>query len=83
MSVNDEPGSDRYAVVMNAEEQFSIWRVGKPIPSGWTHTGFEATETECLAHIETVWTDMRPKSVRDATSHPVADASPRSESGSR
>lgn len=55
-----------FTVVCNDEEQYSIWAAGRDLPAGWTATGFEGTKDECLAHIETVWTDMRPRSVRDA-----------------
>lgn len=54
----------RYIVVMNLEEQYSIWPAGRPIPLGWHAEGFEGSRAECLAHIEQVWTDMRPLSVR-------------------
>jgi len=53
-----------YAVVMNHEEQYSIWLSGKQIPAGWRETGFSAKKEECLAHINTMWTDMRPLSLR-------------------
>lgn len=55
-----------YNVVVNAEEQYSIWPDYSTIPEGWTSEGFKGSKAECLAHIETVWTDMRPKSLRDA-----------------
>ncbi|MDQ5822030.1 MAG: MbtH family NRPS accessory protein [Actinomycetota bacterium] len=55
-----------YSVVVNDEEQYSVWRVGKPIPAGWCEVGVSGTRDECLAHIEEVWTDMRPRSVREA-----------------
>ncbi|WP_020524167.1 MbtH family protein [Catelliglobosispora koreensis] len=54
----------RFTVVRNDEEQYSIWAAGRDLPAGWTAVGFEGTKDECLAHIETVWTDMRPLSVR-------------------
>jgi MbtH protein len=53
-----------YVVVLNHEEQYSIWFADKPLPPGWTAVGFEGTKDECLRHIEQVWTDMRPLSVR-------------------
>lgn len=53
-------------VVVNGEEQYSIWPAGRALPAGWRPVGFVGTREECLAHIETTWTDMRPKSLRDA-----------------
>jgi MbtH protein len=51
-------------VVVNDEEQYSVWAADREPPPGWRATGFAGTREECLAHIETVWTDMRPLSVR-------------------
>jgi MbtH protein len=51
-------------VVRNDEEQYSIWPVGTEPPAGWHATGFTGTEQDCLDHIDTVWTDIRPKSAR-------------------
>ncbi|MDA0634424.1 MbtH family NRPS accessory protein [Nonomuraea sp. MCN248] len=51
-------------VVVNHEEQYSIWPAGRELPPGWRAGGFTGTREECLAHIETVWTDMRPLSAR-------------------
>ena len=53
-----------YDVVVNAEEQYSIWSVDKSMPPGWRAVGVRGTEPECLAYIEQVWTDMRPLSLR-------------------
>ncbi|MFF8955210.1 MbtH family protein [Streptomyces sp. NPDC014894] len=53
-------------VVRNQEEQYSIWPAGRDLPAGWEPTGFAGGEEACLAHIDQVWTDMRPKSLRDA-----------------
>lgn len=53
-----------YKVVVNHEEQYSIWFADKPIPAGWREAGKEGTKTDCLEHIKTVWTDMRPLSLR-------------------
>lgn len=55
-----------WTVVVNDEEQYSIWQVDEPCPDGWTEVGVRGTEAECLAHIERVWTDMRPASLRRA-----------------
>ena len=53
-----------FCVVVNDEEQYSIWPADRDNAPGWRHEGTRGTREECLAHIETVWTDMRPKSVR-------------------
>ena len=56
----------RYVVVVNDEEQYSIWREGREIPAGWRAAGKAGTKSECLAYIDDVWTDMRPLSLRKA-----------------
>ena len=56
--------SRSFVVVMNHEEQYSIWPSGKEIPPGWRASGFSGQKKECLAHIDAVWTDMRPLSLR-------------------
>lgn len=53
-----------YTVVINPEEQYSIWLAGREVPDGWTEVGKRGTRAECLDHIEQVWTDMRPLSLR-------------------
>ncbi|MFI1163594.1 MbtH family protein [Streptomyces sp. NPDC020801] len=53
-----------YAVVLNGEEQYSIWDMSLPIPDGWRAEGFSGGREDCLAHIEEMWTDLRPRSVR-------------------
>jgi MbtH protein len=50
--------------VVNDEEQYSIWLDGRDIPAGWRTVGKSGTKAECLAYVEEVWTDMRPKSLR-------------------
>lgn len=56
----------RFLVVVNAEEQYSIWPEYKEIPLGWQQAGKQGSKQECLAYIESVWTDMRPLSLRQA-----------------
>lgn len=53
-----------YAVVVNDEEQYSIWPADRELPLGWRHEGTQGNKQTCLAHIEQVWTDMRPLSLR-------------------
>ncbi|MFD7639229.1 MbtH family protein [Kitasatospora sp. NPDC059795] len=60
--VDDSPQS--YTVVFNDEEQYSIWPTGRDLPTGWHAAGVTGTKDDCLTHIGTVWTDMRPLSLR-------------------
>ena len=53
-----------YKVVVNHEEQYSIWPLDRENPLGWRDAGKSGTKAECLAYIEEVWTDMRPLSLR-------------------
>jgi MbtH protein len=54
-----------YEVVMNDEEQYSISPADRELPLGWHKAGKQGLKADCLAWIEEVWTDMRPKSLRD------------------
>jgi MbtH protein len=56
----------RYTVLVNDEEQYSIWLADKTIPAGWRGVGKTGSKQECLDHIRVVWTDMRPLSLRKA-----------------
>ena len=56
--------SGRLDVVVNDEEQYSIWPADREPPPGWKKVGKTGTKAECLAYIEEVWTDMRPASLR-------------------
>ncbi len=61
-----------YKVVLNDEEQYSIWQFGRENPAGWHDEGTSGSREECLEHIEKVWVDMRPRSVREQmTQNPV------------
>lgn len=60
----DQDDTQIYRVVLNHEEQYSIWPVDRDIPAGWRTEGTEGKRSECLAHIGEVWTDMRPLSLR-------------------
>jgi len=66
MSWNEPDREDTtiYKVVMNHEEQYSIWPDYKDIPPGWKHAGKTGPKPECLSYIKQVWTDMRPLSLR-------------------
>jgi MbtH protein len=58
--------AEQFRVVVNHEEQYSIWPAGRALPAGWREEGTVASREECLEHIEVVWTDMRPLSLRAA-----------------
>jgi MbtH protein len=62
--VFDDDG--RYKVVVNHEEQYSIWPEGRDNPLGWSDAGKSGSKDECLEHIRDVWTDITPLSVRRA-----------------
>lgn len=64
MAWDDEEDNTTYTVVMNHEEQYSIWPADRELPLGWTAVGKTGTKKECLDYIEEVWTDMRPLSLR-------------------
>jgi MbtH protein len=53
-----------YKVVVNHEDQYSIWPVDRANPLGWNDAGKSGTKAECLAYIKDVWIDMRPLSLR-------------------
>ncbi len=55
-----------FKVVLNHEEQYSIWPKNMDLPLGWKEDGTEGVKQVCLEHIEKVWTDMRPLSLRQA-----------------
>lgn len=61
---NEKEDTKVYKVLMNHEEQYSIWPDYKEIPNGWKHVGKSGLKAECLAYIKEVWTDMRPLSLR-------------------
>ena len=63
--IGDDLEDERiYKVVVNHEEQYSIWPVDKENALGWRDAGKSGRKAECLAHIKEVWTDMRPLSLR-------------------
>jgi MbtH protein len=60
----DEDDTTIYHVVVNHEEQYSIWPEYKEVPIGWRTVGKSGPKQECLDYIKDVWTDMRPLSLR-------------------
>ena len=61
---NETEDATIYKVVVNHEEQYSIWPADRENALGWNDAGKQGTKAECLAYIEEVWTDMRPLSLR-------------------
>jgi len=64
MPRDEEEDQRTYKVVVNDEEQYSIWFADRQPPLGWREGGKEGPKGECLAYIKEVWTDMRPLSLR-------------------
>jgi MbtH protein len=60
----DDTEDTKYKVVVNDEEQYSIWAVDRPNPCGWRDAAKSGSKSECLTYIKEVWTDMRPLSLR-------------------
>jgi MbtH protein len=60
----EEEDTTVYTVVINHEEQYSIWPKHKAIPQGWKAAGKEGLKPECLRYVDEVWTDMRPLNLR-------------------
>jgi MbtH protein len=61
---DEQEDASTYKVVVNHEEQYSIYSIDRENPLGWTSTGQTGTKAECLDYIKEVWTDMRPLSLR-------------------
>ena len=55
-----------FRVLINDEEQYSLWPASKDIPPGWHSVHGPDGKNACLAYVEANWTDMRPKSLREA-----------------
>jgi MbtH protein len=64
MNKDEREDATPHKVVVNHEEQYSIWAADHENPPGWHDAGKTGTRAECLAHIDAVWTDMRPLSLR-------------------
>jgi MbtH protein len=64
MNSDDKEDTTIYKVVVNHEEQYSIWPAEKSNALGWTDAGKAGPKAECLAYVKGVWTDMRPKNLR-------------------
>ncbi|MFE0105095.1 MbtH family protein [Streptomyces sp. NPDC059009] len=67
MSTNPFDDADgQFHVLVNDEEQYSLWPTFTDVPAGWRVAFNEGSRTQCLEYIEENWTDMRPKSLREA-----------------
>ncbi len=64
MGWDEREDTTTYRVVVNHEEQYSIWPLDREIPVGWRDAGKSGPKADCLAYIKEVWTDMRPLSLR-------------------
>jgi MbtH protein len=64
MHQEEQANKTTYKVVVNHEEQYSIWPLDRENPLGWRDVGKSGLKEECLAYIGEVWTDMRPLSLR-------------------
>ncbi|WP_216207445.1 MbtH family protein [Amycolatopsis aidingensis] len=70
--MSGENEETEYEVVVNQEEQYSIWPVARPVPDGWRTVGQRGRKQHCLDWIEQHWTDMRPRSLRETLSAAAA-----------
>ena len=64
MARYEEEDTRPYVVLVNHEEQYSLWLDGKDIPNGWKQVYGPGDKEECLEHVRKVWTDMTPLSLR-------------------
>jgi MbtH protein len=62
-----------FLVVLNDEEQYSIWPTFLDMPAGWRTEGTRGKKQHCLGHIREIWTDMRPKSLRESMAADVEE----------
>ena len=75
MSSDEREDNTIYKVVVNHEEQYSIWPADRENALGWNDEGKTGTKAECLAHIKEIWTDMRPLSLRKKMEEQASGAS--------
>lgn len=64
MTAEEDEDTTVYDVVINDEEQYSIWPMHSEPPAGWRRVGKSGSKADCLAYIDKVWTDMRPLTLR-------------------
>lgn len=65
--MSEDQGADNrvYVVLINDEEQYSLWLRNQDVPAGWRSVDFMGSKEECMKYVDEVWTDMRPKSLRE------------------
>ncbi len=66
MADRDDVQDEMYVVVLNHEEQYALWPDYAAVPAGWTVVFGPDKKPPCLEYVKENWTDMRPKSLRDA-----------------
>jgi MbtH protein len=76
MAFDESEDTRIYDVVVNDEEQYSIWFADREPPLGWRRVGRQGAKAECLDYINEVWTDMRPLSLRRAMESQAAESRP-------
>lgn len=74
MSFEETGDKTIYKVVINHEEQYSIWPADRENPPGWQDAGKTGLKAECLAYIKEVWSDMRPLSLRQQMEKSAGDS---------
>lgn len=62
--IEDTVDDRAYFIVVNDEEQYSVWPADRPLPAGWRAEGTTGSKRQCLDRIDQIWTDMRPLSLR-------------------
>ena len=70
----EEVDSRPYVVLVNDEEQYSLWLSELAIPAGWRVVSGPAPKAECVAYVDRVWTDMRPRSLRERDGRRMGEA---------
>lgn len=71
--MNSDNDEQQYQVLINHEEQYSLWPATMAIPDGWTAGICTGSKEQCQAYVEEVWTDMRPLSLRQAMDREASD----------
>ena len=66
MAADQADDARTYTVLVNDEEQYSLWQADLAVPAGWRAVGKVGNKQECLDYVRAVWTDMRPLSLRKA-----------------
>lgn len=69
MNANATEPIEEWSVVINLEEQYSLWPIHRDIPTGWANTGVSGPKEECLAYIREVKANMHPRSLKEVVSH--------------